>query len=323
MQRETRPNRYPGSLVLLAAAGLLAWGSAVAELADFCRNLPRPAYSSLQKHPASNDWFEVYEVEPGVFAIYEPFQWQEVISYLVLGDERALLFDTGNGLGDIKAVVDSLTTLPVTVLNSHTHFDHIGGNHAFADVLSLATPFSLGNSQGLRNAMISMEASPEALCKGLPPGVTRSEHWIRPYEISGTVKDGDMIDLGGRRLEVLQVPGHTVDAIALLDRQNGLLWTGDTFYEGPIWLFFPETDLAAYRQSIRRLGALAPKLRALLPAHNTPHASPALLQATVQAFEEIVSGKASGSPEPGWEGVLRYGFEGFGFLLREDYHSLP
>lgn len=323
MHSEPRRSDCFGLLGVLAIAGLLACRSAAADLADFCQNLPRPAYSSLQKHPASNDWFEVYEVEPAVFAIYEPFQWQEVISYLILGDNRALLFDTGNGLGDIKAVVDSLTTLPVTVLNSHTHFDHIGGNHAFDRVLSIATPFSLANRQGVRNAMISMEASPQALCKGLPPGATATDHWIRPYGVTGTVQDGDEIDLGGRRLEVLQVPGHTVDAIALLDKQNGLLWTGDTFYEGPIWLFFPETDLAAYRQSIRRLAALAPGLKALLPAHNTPHAPPALLQAAREAFEQIVSGKAAGDPEPGWEGVLSFGFEGFGFLMREDYHTLP
>jgi glyoxylase-like metal-dependent hydrolase (beta-lactamase superfamily II) len=55
----------------------------------------------------------------------------------------------------------------------------------------------------------------------------------------------------------------------LIDVTAGLMWTGDTFYEGPIWLFFPETDLAAYETSLARLAALAPQLKALLPAHMT------------------------------------------------------
>ena len=83
----------------------LALSSARADLADFCENLPRPAYAAFEKHASSNEWFEVYEVGPDIWAIYEPFQWQEVISYLIVGTSRALLFDTGNGLGDIKAVV--------------------------------------------------------------------------------------------------------------------------------------------------------------------------------------------------------------------------
>jgi hypothetical protein len=116
------------------------------ELASFCERLPRPAYAALEKHSSSNSWFEVYNVEPGVFAIYEPFQWQEVISYLITGADRALLFDTGNGMGDIKAIVEQLTDKPITVLNSHTHFDHIGGNYQFDDILSVSTDFSIENS---------------------------------------------------------------------------------------------------------------------------------------------------------------------------------
>ena len=71
-------------------------------------------------------WFVVYVVDPGVFAITEPYQFQEVISYLILGTDRGLLFDTGLGIGNIRKVVDQLTDLDVVVLNSHTHYDHIG-----------------------------------------------------------------------------------------------------------------------------------------------------------------------------------------------------
>ncbi|MCW8845359.1 MAG: MBL fold metallo-hydrolase [Gammaproteobacteria bacterium] len=308
------------AMTLLLALWMAPFAASAEDLASFCERLPRPAYAAFAKHAASNDWFEIYEVGPGIFAIYEPFQWQEVISYLIIGIDEALLFDTGNGLGDIKAVVDQLTDKPVAVLNSHTHFDHIGGNFQFDKILSVSTAFSIANSHGVENDMVTMEASPEALCKGLPMGVTQAGHRIKSFTIAKTVKQGDIIDLGNRKLEILQVPGHTDDAIALLDREAGFLWTGDTFYEGPIWLYFPETDLAAYKQSIARLAALAPQLNALFPAHNTPRASPTLLPETQKAFDIVLAGKAT--PVPTWEGVVTFEFDGFGFLMREDYTSL-
>lgn len=305
---------------LFFAALVAPFTNAVAELDGFCDRLPRSAYSSLEKNRISTDWFEVYEVEPDVWAIYEPFQWQEVISYLIIGSDSALLFDTGNGLGNIKAIVDRLTHKPIQILNSHSHFDHIGGNYQFKKIMSPSTEFSIANSRGNDSQQIKTEASAAALCKGLPEGVTEENHRINPYSISAKVIDGDVIDLGNRKLEVLLIPGHTDDSLALLDRNSGLLWTGDSFYEGPIWLFFPETDLAAYEKSLARLVALVPHLKALLPAHNTPRVRPAMLLETQRALKIVFQGKAE--PVPTWEGVVTFEFEGFGFLMREDYTTV-
>jgi glyoxylase-like metal-dependent hydrolase (beta-lactamase superfamily II) len=308
------------SLTLFLATLIVPFTNANADLGNFCERLPRPAYSSFEKSDISTDWFEVYEVETDVWAIYEPFQWQEVISYLIIGSDSALLFDTGNGMGNIKAIVDQLTDKPIQVLNSHSHFDHIGGNHQFTEILSPSTKFSVANSRGNDSRQIKMEASAEALCKGLPAGVTNENHHIEPYSITARIKDGDIIDLGSRNLEVLHIPGHTDDSVALLDSDSGLLWTGDSFYEGPIWLFFPETDLAAYETSLDRLVALVPKLKALFPAHNAPKASPSMLVETQKALELVLQGKAK--PVPAWEGTVTFEFEGFGFLMREDYTTI-
>lgn len=297
-----------------------AYASA-AELGSFCDRLPRPAYSAFRKHGASNDWFEVYELERGIFAIYEPFQWQEVISYLIVGTRSAVLFDTGNGIGDIKAVVDQLTDKPVQVINSHSHFDHIGGNHQFDEILSVSTPFTLARTAGIRSEELLMEVSREARCKDLPAGVTEKDHRVRPFSISRIIADGDVLDIGGRQLEVLQVPGHTDDSIALLDRSAGLLWSGDSFYEGPIWLFFPETDLVAYQKSVERLADLAPRLNAVFPAHNTPKADPALLSELRENVDRVLAGKVE--PVPVGDGNVEFRFHGFGLLMREDYHSIP
>ncbi len=295
--------------------------ASAADLETFCDRLPRAAYANYQKHEASDDWFEVYEVEPDVFAIYEPFQWQEVISYLIVGSESAVLFDTGNGIGDIKAVVDRLTDRSVRVINSHSHFDHVGGNYQFEDILSVSTVFARDRAKGMRSDELLMEVSPEALCKGLPEGVRREDHQTRPYAISKKLVDGNVLDIGGRKLQVIRLPGHSDDSIALLDRDAGLLWSGDSFYEGPIWLFFPETDLAAYRESVAKLALLAPELKAVFPAHNTPGADPALLVKLHDNLDRVLSGKVD--PMPVSDGNVEFRFEDFSFLMREDYNRLP
>lgn len=302
-----------------AAEAPVSYASA-ADLESFCDRLPRPAYADYQKHAASNDWFEVYEVEPDIYAIYEPFQWQEVLSYLIVGSEYAVLFDTGNGIGDIKSVVDQLTDKPVRVLNSHSHFDHIGGNYQFDEILSVATEFSLSRTNGNRSDELTMEVSPEALCKNLPAGVTEDDHQTRPFSISGTIADGDVLEIGGRKLEVLQIPGHTDDAIALLDRDAGFLWSGDSFYEGPIWLFFPETDLVAYRESVATLASLAPILKAVFPAHNMPKADPALLTQLRDNLDSVLAGKVI--PQPVSDGNVEFRFDGFSLLMRENYNRI-
>lgn len=300
-----------------APAGVEPGGyTAAANLESFCDRLPRPAWAAFEKHPASNDWFEVYAIEPGIWAIYEPHQWQEVISYLIVGTESAVLFDTGNGIGDMRAVVDQLTDKPVRVINSHSHYDHVGGNYRFDEVLSLSMPFSLERAAGLESEELLAEVSPEALCRPLPDGVTAENHRIRPYTITASIAHGDVIDIGGRTLEILHIPGHTPDAIALLDREAGFLWSGDSFYEGPVWLFAPETDIVSYRGSVKRLAALAPELTAVFPAHNTPRADPELLVRLNEALGAVMAGDVE--PETVGEGQVEFGFEGFSLLLRED-----
>jgi glyoxylase-like metal-dependent hydrolase (beta-lactamase superfamily II) len=273
----------------------------------WCAKLPRPQYAQLDRVPVASDWFEVYRVDPNVYAIYEPRQWQEVISYLVVGRDRALLFDTGMGMGDIHAVVSALTDRPVVVLNSHTHIDHVGGNHAFAQILALDLPYTRGHARGMTHADVADEVAPGAFCAPVA-GLDTAAFATRPWRITGTVHEGSVIDLGGRLLEVLQVPGHAPDAIALRDVAHGLLFTGDTFYEGPIYVFGPGSDFAAYTRSVERLAALTPKSRKLLTAHNVPVSDPAYLAALRDATRAITSGTAQGTRDGA---LVTFTFEGF------------
>src|SRR5579871_470670 len=137
---------------LILAIFMAVLPSLFAQVTDpsWCRALPRPEYKSLERVPTSDPWFEVYEPAPNVFAIYEPHQAEETIGYLIVGQKRALEFDTGMGISDIKKVISELTKLPVIVLNSHTHDDHVGGNWQFDTVYGMDTDFTRKNAQGSR-----------------------------------------------------------------------------------------------------------------------------------------------------------------------------
>jgi glyoxylase-like metal-dependent hydrolase (beta-lactamase superfamily II) len=110
---------------------------------------------------------------------------------------------------------------------------------------------------------------------------------------------------------VIPTPGHTPDSISLWDAQNGLLFTGDMYYQGPIYLYRPETDLDAYEASIKKMNALGAKL--LLPAHNIPVGDPAVLPRVLAAMEQVRSGKIK--PEKSGDKV-EYKFQGFSFLMK-------
>ena len=285
-----------------------------APMPQWCRALPRPEYKNLEHVSISNPWFEVYRPTRGVFAIYEPHQAEETISYLVVGEERALLFDTGMGNSDIKKVTVELTNLPIIVLNSHTHNDHVGDNWEFSTIYAMDSDFTRQNARGSR-VDAQTEITPDQICGALPTRFDSEDYATRPWKITAYTHDGDRFDLGGRILEVIATPGHTPDAISLFDHTNGLLFTGDTYYPAPIWLFRPETDLDAYAASIRRLAAFAPQVRTVLGAHNVPVASPTVLPRLVAAFDAVRAGKIHPSSDS--PGKVLYKVDDTSFLMRE------
>jgi glyoxylase-like metal-dependent hydrolase (beta-lactamase superfamily II) len=281
------------------------------ERPEWCRNLPRPAYSKLERVNVADKWFEVYRIRPGIFAIYEPHQQEEIISYLILGDKQALLFDTGMGISDIKKVVEGLTPLPVSVMNSHTHNDHVSDNWRFSRIYGMDSAFTRQSARGAV-APAQQEIGPGMVCGDLPAGFDARSYAVKPFHITDWIHGGEKIDLGGRVLEVISTPGHTPDSIALWDARNALLFTGDMYYPGPIYLFRPETDLDAYETSIAKMAELRAKL--LLPAHNLPVANPTDLPRVLAAMKQVRGGKI----KPAKDGERsEYKFEGFSFLMKQ------
>jgi glyoxylase-like metal-dependent hydrolase (beta-lactamase superfamily II) len=300
--------------VIIAAAmtapAVRAQMPASSSVQDWCGKIPNPQYKYLERVPSADPWFEVCRVAPGVFAIYEPHQFEQAISFLIVGEKKAAMFDTGLGIGDIKRVVTALKSLPIVVLNSHTHNDHVGGNWQFSEIDGMDTEFTRINAKG-SSADAQAGLAPGMVCGKLPAEFDAKTYATRPFHITRWIHDGDTVDLGGRALQVISTPGHSPDAICLLDRKNGLLFTGDSFYDAPIWLYRPETDLDAYLQSIERLAALTPQLHTLFPSHNFPVDDPSKLPKLLAAFKKVRSGAVK--PVPAGQGQVTYSVDGFNF----------
>jgi glyoxylase-like metal-dependent hydrolase (beta-lactamase superfamily II) len=287
------------------------------EKPEWCKNLPRPEYKSLEQVPLNDPWFEVYKVAPATFAIYEPHQAEEVISYLIVGTKQALLFDTGLGIGNIKAIVARLTSRPIVVFNSHTHDDHVGGNWQFPFIYGMDTAFTRASAKGSR-ADAQAEISKDQLCGAPPKGFDPAKYSTKPWKISLFVHNGFKVNLGGRTIEIISTPGHTPDSISLIDRASGLLFTGDTFYPGEIWLYRPETDLPEYLESLRKLAAMAPQIKLVLGAHNVPVAQPSILPQLDVAIYSVLAGKVQPKSADGDQAIYQVGE--ISFRMR---HPLP
>jgi glyoxylase-like metal-dependent hydrolase (beta-lactamase superfamily II) len=301
------------AVVLPCASQNPAHSSASALVApDWCRNLPRPEYKTLERIPTDDPWFEVYRVAPGVLAIYEPHQWEETLVYLVEGKTSALLFDTGMGIGDLKRLVSKLTPLPVVVLNSHTHPDHTGNNWQFATIYNLDSDYTRKDALG--SPEIRSEIESGKICGSLPKEFDAATYATRPWKTAKWLHDGDNIDLGGRTLKVLATPGHAPDSICLFDEANGLLFTGDTYYPGPVYVFGTGSDPAAYQQSVDRLATLAPRVRVVLGGHNVPVAPASILTELAKEFDAVRAGAIAG--KDAGSGITQYKGAEITFLVR-------
>lgn len=167
------------------------------------------------------------------------FDEEGVRFFLLEGDERALLVDSGMQTHNARDLAEQLTSLPLTLLNTHCDRDHVGSNAQFDEVW--VSPMELVHPQAPHDA-----------------------HVVHP------IWDGDVIDLGKRPLEVIALPGHTPGSVALLDRTTGMLFSGDPIQrDGRIFMFGPLRSMAAYILSLQRLEARKAEISSIWPCHAT------------------------------------------------------
>ena len=255
--------------------------------------LPRRIYSKLQKLESSQPWFEIYKIDPDIYVFYEPGQFEEAISYLVLGKEKAALIDTGCGIGNVKKLAQEFTTLPIIVVNTHSHYDHITQDYLFDEVAIFDAPSAREASKnGCSKAEMSKLLADGMLCKPLPEDFDSANYHVPPFIVTWWLRDGDIIRLGSRDLEVIHTPGHSPDSICLLEKSAKLLWTGDMFYAGAIYLHLPGSNLDTFISSYEKMIGLSQHYKKLMPSHNEPCVDKAILQEVLRAARNIRAGEA-------------------------------
>lgn len=244
-------------IALLTFAAVLA-PYVNAELSPYLSShlLVDPVPAKIAKGRMVDDYFAVQDLGNGVFAIGEPRYYQQNYAYLILGDRRALLFDSGTGTRDISPVVASLTRLPVTVMVSHLHFDHLGGIAPFRHIAMIDLPETRADVSG------------GIFTPGRYEFGGLADKRVRPrFKVSEWIKPGDMIDLGGRELQVLSTPGHTPSSVSLYDAAGKRLFTGDYIYPTTIYAFGAGASRSAYHATAQRLLATIPPDTILWTAH--------------------------------------------------------
>ncbi|MCE7999462.1 MAG: MBL fold metallo-hydrolase [Rhodobiaceae bacterium] len=204
----------------------------------------------------ADDFYSVERLDAQTFAISEPRYFRDVYSYLVVGEEEALLIDSGSPLRDISPVLAKLTDKPVSVIATHLHFDHVGNHTRFAKVL-------MPDLSSLRARTYEGKFVPDAL-----EHLGRVEGYAIPgWDVGGWWAVGAEFDLGGRSLTLLSTPGHTPDSISIWDKTTNRLFMGDYAGDGEIYAFLPNSSLGAYLETTERLLSDLPPQTLLFAAH--------------------------------------------------------
>ena len=201
-------------------------------------------------------------------------------SYLLPGNGEAIMIDSGMSAEDIRAFAGQVCGLPVRrVVNTHSHFDHTGGNGFFDHIYGTE-----GISRSAKNTM------------GRDPLLYRLD-----YEFT-IVKDGDVIEAGGRDLEVIELNSHSPGNIALLDLKERALFPGDELDTGQVLLLpgyaeipgqyhaKPAASVETYLRALHKLKAMESRFDLICPSHNGAPAGIELLDKFIALSEYILNG---------------------------------
>jgi hydroxyacylglutathione hydrolase len=215
--------------------------------------------------------------------------------FLLAGAERALLIDSGMNTPNAKEIVESVTKLPIMLLNTHADPDHISGNGSFDSFYMSPDEEDIYRAHGGLGAILPVE-------------------------------DNDIIDLGNRPIKIISIPGHTPGSIAVLDINNRVLIGGDTIQDGNIFMFKEYRSMYLYVESLKKLSLYAEEFDIIYPSHGSFPVHPELIANLIEGAEQIIAGTAKGKVADMFgTPVMLYKFLYAGFLcdipgnINEDY----
>jgi len=216
--------------------------------------------------------FAVEKIRDGFWIIQEG----GVRIFVFEGSEKALVIDTGNGGGDLKSLVESLTQKPIMVAITHGDGDHTSANSQFGEAYMHISDYAFYrdacNGRGIVGA-------------GLKP-----------------LYDKDIIDLGGVSFEVVFIPGHTPGSVAFLDRENRILIAGDSVNDGPVYMAGIFRSFEGYVLSIQKLIDLKDAYDTIYFSHGTGQCTADLLPMLIEGANEVFKGNVEGTEVDTYDG---------------------
>ena len=204
--------------------------------------------------------------------------------FLLSGTKEALLVDSGMNTPNAKEIAESITELPVKLINTHADGDHIAGNEAFSEFYMHPKEEANYRFRGKAGKIIP-------------------------------VQQGNVLDLGDRPLEIIDLPGHTPGSIGILDVKNKVLIGGDSIQDGRIFMFGEQRNLPDYIMSMEKLSAYEGRFDEVYASHSTVSVKPDIIPKLIAGAKKILSGEATGEEiDMFGNSVMLYQFEFAGFL---------
>ena len=228
----------------------------------------------------ADHWFERRRVDDDITLLFEPHvdPFLRCNIWHVKGRERDAMIDTGLGICSLREAAADLLEKPVVAIATHIHYDHVGSLHEFetrvmhrieapamSDYQEFASLYGsdlLGESGESDDTPDPSDSGtgdyeiPELLVSAVPQGFDPAAYSVVSTDANWVVDEGDVIDLGDRHFEVLHLPGHSPGSIGLWEAASGTLFSGDAVYDGPLLDRLPDSDIAHYIATMKRLREL-------------------------------------------------------------------
>lgn len=202
---------------------------------------------------------EIVKLDDYTFRIEDDF----VRFFLLIGNKKALMIDSGANTPNAKELCEGLTKLPIMLANTHGDGDHASGTGAFKEIhMSPSDYYNCGIDKAF-------------------PGVS-----LVP------LKEGDIIDLGGRTIEIYDIPGHTEGSIAFLDVEARRIFTGDSVQTGHIYMFGDKRNPDKYHESLRKLISISTKYDSVIASHDEPVLPYNSVNKVLECWNQVLKGEA-------------------------------